>query len=100
MQVFALPAAARIAARIAEWSVRITLPAAISLDEFAAIGRQRHAAVTRLALLRHAFRRPLECLLVYDRAHYLEEHGYTVWVGQFCARNVTPRNLLIDAVHA
>ena len=78
----------------------IALPAAIALDEFAAIGRQRHAAVTRLALLRHAFRRPLECLLVYDRAHYLEEHGYTVRVGQFCARNITPRNLLIDAVRA
>ena len=77
----------------------IALPAALALDEFESIGRERHATVTRLALVRHAFRRPLECLLTFDRAHYLEEHGYTVQVGAFCPRRITPRNLLIDAVH-
>lgn len=78
----------------------IALPAALPLGEFESIGHERHATVTRLALVRHAFRRPLECLLTFDRAHYLEEHGYTVRVGEFCPRRITPRNLLIDAVRA
>ncbi len=78
----------------------IALPAALPFGEFESIGHARHAAVTRLALVRHAFRRPLECLLIYDRAHYLEEQGYTVRVSAFCPRRVTPRNLLIDAFRA
>ncbi|MEW5770895.1 MAG: methyltransferase [Pseudomonadota bacterium] len=60
-------------------------------------GWRRHAEVRRLELARLAFRRPLELWLVLDRALYLERQGYRVRVGEFCARGVTPRNLLISA---
>ena len=53
--------------------------------------------VTALDLVRHRFRRVLELWLVLDRAQYLLEAGYRVGVGTFCARELSPRNLLIDA---
>ena len=71
------------------------LPA--SLNEFEVSGHRRHREVTRLALLRHAFRRPLEMYIVCDRAHYLEENGFAAEILELCAREVTPRNLLIAA---
>ena len=48
--------------------------------------------------LRHLFRRPLELWMVLDYAVFLEEQGYRVRLGRFCARELTPRNLLVDAV--
>ena len=36
--------------------------------------------------------------LVLDYALFLEEQGYTVRLGTFCERALTPRNLLLDAV--
>lgn len=53
--------------------------------------------VRRLALPRFAFRRALELWLVFDRARYLEQHGYRVSVSAFCPRASSPRNLLIAA---
>ena len=53
--------------------------------------------VTALDLVRHQFRRLLELWLVLDRALYLAEQGYRVEVGEFCSRELSPRNLLIDA---
>lgn len=76
---------------------QLPLPPGIALDRHEALGWQRHAEVSRLALLRHAFRRPLELRIVHDRAHFLEEQGYTVQVRRFCARSETPRNLLLEA---
>ncbi|HNB78937.1 MAG TPA: methyltransferase [Rhodocyclaceae bacterium] len=54
--------------------------------------------VRRLALPRLAFRRVIETRLVFDRARFLEQHGYRVSVSQFCERRLTPRNILIAAV--
>ena len=82
------------------WAIarkQLPSPAATSFAEFERAGQRRHAAVTRLALLRHAFRRPLELRIVCDRALFLVEHGFTADVVEFCARDVTPRNLLIAA---
>ena len=62
-----------------------------------AAGWQRLAHVRNLELLRNLFRRPLELWLVYDRALYLQQRGYTVRVGTFCDSHTTPRNLLILA---
>ena len=76
---------------------QVALPATLALDEFEQLGRVRHAEVSRLALLRHAFRRPLELRIVFDRARYLEEQGYAVQLRTFCARSETPRNLLLEA---
>lgn len=59
----------------------------------------RHAAdrVARFELVRHVFRRPLEVILVLDRAEYLKEAGYHVSVAEFCSYHLTPRNFLIHA---
>ncbi len=61
---------------------------------------QRLAEVRNLELLRGLFRRPLELWLVLDRAIYLQEQGYAVRLGQFCAPQLTPRNLLLLAERA
>jgi hypothetical protein len=51
----------------------------------------------RLSLVQQIFQRPLEMWLVYDRALFLQQHGYYVDLFTFCERRVTPRNLLIQA---
>ena len=66
-------------------------------DALEAAGWQRLAEVRNLELLRNLFRRPLELWLVLDRALYLREQGYNVRLGTFCARHLTPRNLLLLA---
>ncbi|WP_273526076.1 methyltransferase [Pseudomonas sp.] len=60
-------------------------------------GWQRLAEVRNLELLRGLFRRPLEVWLLLDRALLLEENGYEVRLGRFCAGELTPRNLLLLA---
>ena len=58
---------------------------------------RRHGEVVRLSLVRAAFRRPLELWLVLDLAARLADQGYRVEVGTFCARRLTPRNILLSA---
>jgi len=60
--------------------------------------RQREAA--RLGIVRQAMRRALEVWLAGDLAVFLEERGYAVELGVFCAGALTPRNLLISARRA
>lgn len=60
-------------------------------------GWQLLAQVRNLELVRGLFRRPLEIWLLLDRALYLREQGFTVELGTFCARELTPRNLLLLA---
>ena len=60
-------------------------------------GWQRLAEVRNLELLRSLFRRPLELWLVLDRALYLQEQGFQVTLGTFCAAQLSPRNLLLLA---
>ncbi|SDL69519.1 Methyltransferase domain-containing protein [Modicisalibacter muralis] len=69
----------------------------IEWEEWEAAGWRRLAEVQRLELVRHLFRRPLEVWLVLDRLMLLEEAGYRVRLGTFCERELTPRNLLIQA---
>lgn len=75
------------------------LPAPAERDWAAleAAGWQRLAEVRNLELLRGLFRRPLELWLLLDRALYLEEQGYRVRLGAFCAYRLTPRNILLLA---
>ena len=65
-----------------------------------AAGWQRLAEVRNMELVRGLFRRPLELWLVLDRALYLQEQGFEVRLGQFCAAHLTPRNLLLLAERA
>ena len=60
-------------------------------------GWQRQREVMRLSLLRNAFRRPLEIWLILDISNYLIANGYDVELGQFCDREITPRNIIISA---
>jgi len=75
----------------------LTLPAQCDWHALERGGWRRYAEVSRLELVRHLFRRPLEVWLVLDRALFLEEAGFRVELGTFCARDVTPRNLLLRA---
>ena len=50
----------------------------------------------RLELVRHAFRRPLELWLVLDACLFLTEAGYDVELRELCARELSPRNLLVQ----
>jgi len=68
-----------------------------SVGEFERMGWQRFRDLMRLSIVRHAFRRPLEVWLALDLAVSLEERGYSVMLGSFCERRLTPRNLLISA---
>lgn len=77
--------------------VGIAAPSPEQAGELAAMGAQRLGEVRRLDLARFAFRRALELWLVLDRAVFLQRHGYHVTVRTFCARELTPRNLLISA---
>ncbi|UBO72366.1 methyltransferase [Aeromonas rivuli] len=78
----------------------IVLPEAIHYDDLLGQGEARYGDVARMELVRHLFRRPLEIWLALDRALFLQEQGYRVEVGEFCAKPMTPRNILIRAVRA
>lgn len=75
----------------------LVLPSRVDWGDLEARGWQRLAEVERREVVRQLFRRPLELWLVLDRVLMLEEAGYTVTLATFCARQLTPRNLLIQA---
>lgn len=78
----------------------LALPAATDFERWQNHGIERLWQVRRHELVRHLFRRPLELWLVLDYALFLQEQGYEVRLGTFCDRQLTPRNLLIDAWRA
>ncbi|MGL4467396.1 MAG: hypothetical protein ACRCUK_07865, partial [Plesiomonas shigelloides] len=78
----------------------IVLPAGLDYPAWLEHGERRFGDVARMELVRHLFRRPLEIWLALDRALFLQEQGYRVEVGEFCAKPMTPRNILIRAVRA
>ncbi|PPC76079.1 methyltransferase [Pokkaliibacter plantistimulans] len=60
-------------------------------------GEVRYRQVRLAEVVRHLYRRPLEVWLVLDRALALEEQGFSVALSTFCARELTPRNILLSA---
>jgi len=76
---------------------KLLVPAAIDWPHFQILGEQRYRRAQRLQLVRHGFRRAIELWLVLDLALYLEQAGYQVELTEFCARELTPRNLLLSA---
>lgn len=78
----------------------LELPAAVHWESFERLGAQRLREVAALDLVRLLFRRPLELWLLLDRALFLQERGYTVAMGTFCERALTPRNVLLRAEHS
>ncbi|MBU77490.1 methyltransferase [Pseudoalteromonas sp. MEBiC 03607] len=75
----------------------LSLPEDIDYHDFLAIGKQRKRVTERVELVRHVFRRAIEVWLVLDRALYLQQQGYQVTVSTFCEKQLTPRNILIQA---
>ena len=76
---------------------RIERPLIVDFARYEAAGTERLREVTALDLPRILFRRALELWLALDRALFLQEHGYAVEIGEFCARALTPRNVMIRA---
>lgn len=84
-----------------QWSCdyqKIKFPSQLDLGSYLLKGEKRYLEILRKDLVRHLFRRPLEIWLVLDRALFLEEAGYHVKVHEFCNREVTPRNIMINAI--
>ncbi|MCE8001580.1 methyltransferase [Billgrantia ethanolica] len=75
----------------------LALEGGLDYRRYESAGWQRLAEVSRLELVRHLFRRPLETWLALDRVRRLEEAGFRVEIGTFCAHRLTPRNLCIRA---
>lgn len=75
----------------------VNLAANIDFDAWLDIGKQRQRLTRRIDLAAHLFRRALELWLILDRCCFLQQSGYRVSVGEFCANSVTPRNALILA---
>lgn len=84
-----------------QWAAQnrgIELPEDPDYETWEARGWVRYREVRRFELIRHLFRRPLELWMILDYALFLEESGYQVRLSEFCERQLTPRNLLLDAV--
>ncbi len=79
---------------------QLCLPQSLDYQNFERQGEQRVIQIEQIELVRTLFRRPLELWLVLDRALFLEQQGYRVQLQQFCERQLTPRNLLIQAQKA
>jgi hypothetical protein len=73
------------------------VPDAGQAEDAMRTGWKRSRDVRAFELIRAAVRRPLEVWLVLDMALGLADEGHEVEVGEFCGRELTPRNLLIRA---
>ncbi len=69
----------------------------IDFNKFETLAEQRFWHMERMSLVQLVFQRPLEVWLALDKALYLEQHGYHASLSEFCAKSVTPRNILICA---
>lgn len=76
---------------------KVELPKDLDWHFYKSEGKRLFALARRRDLLRLAYRRPLELVLLFDQAAYLQEYGYQVELLQFCAHSLSPRNLLINA---
>lgn len=75
----------------------LELPDDVDWQAYKEHGLMRQREVMRLILVRHAFRRAIELWLVLDMVCWLEQQRYRVRLGTFCARELTPRNIMISA---
>lgn len=75
---------------------RIDLPS-IDFTKYEQQGVERFWRMEKLSLVQQVFRRLLEMWLILDKAIFLQQHGYQVSIGEFCSREVTPRNIVVYA---
>lgn len=84
----------------AQWAAMqhgLMLPTKIDCEEYLQRARMRLELVKKIQLVRNLFRRPLELWLALDKAVFLQQHGYSVSLTEFCEYRLTPRNLLLQA---
>lgn len=81
----------------AEEQKQLTLPD-VDFGRYLSLGEKRYWHMERMSLVQQVFRRSLEFWLALDKAMYLEQEGYKVNIEEFCAKSITPRNILIQAV--
>lgn len=75
---------------------QITLPEC-NWEQYLAAGEKRFLRMEQLSLIIKPFMRALEIWLALDKALYLNEQQYEVQLKTFCAKEITPRNLLLLA---
>ncbi len=75
----------------------IELPAHWNPAPYERAGKERWLLNRALSLVRTIFARTVESWLLLDRVLFLQERGWSVAAGTFCARETTPRNLAILA---
>lgn len=83
--------------RWAAAEIDLPLSGSIDFERFLLSGQQRRPMIARMEIVRHVFRRALELWLNYDLTSFLLENGYQVQLGEFCSKEITPRNILIRA---
>ncbi|MDV6250698.1 methyltransferase [Vibrio sp. EA2] len=76
---------------------QIDISQSIEFNAFEKLAEERFWHMERMSLIQLVFQRPLEVWLALDKALYLEQHGYRARLSEFCAKSVTPRNILICA---
>ncbi|HEX3343063.1 MAG TPA: methyltransferase [Polyangiaceae bacterium] len=72
-------------------------PSHAAVEEAASWAREAHARARRLSLPRAMLARVLEVYVLFDRAAYLEQHGFSVDVGTLFPALVSARNLALLA---
>lgn len=75
----------------------LMLPNNIDYEYWLEKGKSAFVVMEKCDLIQHLFKRPLEVWLCLDRALLMEESGYEVRIGQFCLKEDTPRNIVIQA---
>ena len=75
----------------------IAPPPSSSIATLEAEGHRRLKLMMRRSVVRLAFRRIMELWLVCDLAEPLLLAGFEVGIREFCARKLTPRNLMLSA---
>jgi hypothetical protein len=76
---------------------KITLKESIDYHHFEQLGVERYKKTQRYSLVRYIFRRPLEVLLNLDYCLFLQQHNYSVQLGEFSDYQTTPRNIMLLA---
>jgi hypothetical protein len=76
---------------------KIEIKEPINYQKFEKLGVERYKKTQRYALVRYVFRRPLEILLNLDYCLFLQQHNYSVQLGEFSDYQTTPRNIMLLA---
>ncbi len=75
----------------------LMLPENVDYEYWFNKGELAFISMEKCDLIQHLFKRPLEVWLCLDRALLMEEANYDVRIGEFCLKEDTPRNIVIQA---